>query len=271
MVGSAPHVSLSKSCQDSWKDLGPFVKACLFSVNWVPTGEDDVMYNSDLAAYRSTFDRRLVPVFQTVHIVQQEGTELPNYVLLSEEEFKRIEALKEVHSIVWAKHKYDVGLIRGAQPVEITPKSSYRPCQPQYSLKQEAIDGITPVFESLKKDGVIVPCENSPVQTPIFPVKKIREAGQPTEWRFVQDLQAVNAAVQPRASNVPNPYTILSQVLPSGSLWSIFQMLSSLCPYMKKVNFGFHSISKKKRIHLQDSAKVIASHQPSIMRHCEEA
>lgn len=100
------------------------------------------------------------------------------------------------------------------QPVVITPKSDYRSCQPQYPLKQEAIDWITPVFNSLLKASVIVPCENSPVRTPIFPVIKVRDAGQPDEWRFVQDLQAVNNAVQQRAPNVPNPYTILSQVPP---------------------------------------------------------
>lgn len=81
-----------------------------------------------------------------------------------------------------------------------------------------AIDGITQVFESLLKAGVIVPCPDSPVRTPIFPVKKIRDKGQPDEWRFVQDLQAVNDAVQQRAPNVPNPYTIMSQV-PSDSKW----------------------------------------------------
>ena len=30
-----------------------------------------------------------------------------------------------------------------------------------------------------------------------FLVKKIRAAGEPVEWRFVQDLKAVNAAVHP--------------------------------------------------------------------------
>lgn len=77
----------------------------------------------------------------------------------------------------------------------ITPKSDFRPCQKQYPLRKEAIEGITPVFNSLLKAGVIIPCENSPVRTPIFPVKKIRDAGQPDEWCFVQDLLAANDAV----------------------------------------------------------------------------
>lgn len=62
---------------------------------------------------------------------------------------------------------------------------------------------------------MIVPYTNSPVRTPIFPVKKIRDK-PPDEWRFVQDLRPVNAAVHVRAPVVPNPYTILSHI-PAGS------------------------------------------------------
>lgn len=108
------------------------------------------------------------------------------------------------------------------------------------------------MFESLQKACVIVPCENSPVRMPIFPVKKIREAGQQTDWRFVQDLQAVNAAVQPQASNVPNPYTILSQVPTDAEWFSVVDLSNAFfsVPIHEKVNSGFHSVSKEKRIPL---------------------
>ncbi|KAI3364118.1 hypothetical protein L3Q82_010793, partial [Scortum barcoo] len=135
-----------------------------------------------------------------------------------------ITALQEVPKTLWAVGKYDVGLIKDCEPVVITPKSDFRPCKAQYPLKKEAIDGITPVFESLKAAGVIVPCDDSPVRTPLFPVKKIRDKDQPTEWRFVQDLQAVNAAVQPRAPSVPNPYTILSQVPSAAKFFSVVDL-----------------------------------------------
>lgn len=49
----------------------------------------------------------------------------------------------------------------------------------------------------------------------------MRDKDQSTEWHFAQDLQAVNAAVQPRAPNVPNPYTILSQVPPNAKFFSV--------------------------------------------------
>lgn len=55
------------------------------------------------------------------------------------------------------------------------------------------------------------------MHTPVFPVKKMRDCGQPTEW-FVKDLQAVNAAVQPR---VPKPSTILSQVTQDAKFFSV--------------------------------------------------
>lgn len=80
---------------------------------------------------------------------------------------------------LWAQHNYDVGLIKDCEPVRITPESDYRLCRHQHPLKPEAI---TPLFESSKAAGVIVHCEYSPVWTPLFPMKKIRKAGQPTEW-----------------------------------------------------------------------------------------
>ncbi|XP_044071329.1 uncharacterized protein LOC122884903 isoform X2 [Siniperca chuatsi] len=133
-------------------------------------------------------------------------------------DISEIPELNQVSSCLWAQHKYDVGLIKDAEPVVITPKSSYRPCQNQYPLKKEAVDGIKLVFDSLLKAGVIIPCAKSLVWTPIFPVRKLRGAGEPQHCRFVQDLQAVNSAVHARAPTVPNPHTILSQV-PPGSKW----------------------------------------------------
>ncbi|XP_029968045.1 uncharacterized protein LOC115403325 [Salarias fasciatus] len=136
----------------------------------------------------------------------------------------RAAALDSLPKQLWAENKYDVGLTRGCEPVVITPKSSFRPCQKQYPLKQEAVAGITPVFHSLLKAGVIVPCPSSPVRTPLFPVKKIRGPGEPVEWRFVQDLQAVNRAVVPRSPTVPNPHTILSQIPSTATFFSVIDL-----------------------------------------------
>lgn len=132
--------------------------------------------------------------------------------------------LSSVPSCLWATRKYDVGPIKDCEPVRLEPTSTYRPRQRQYPLRPEAEVGITPMFDSLLKEGIIVPCDNSPVQTPIFPVKKIRPAGQPTEWRFVQDLQAVNAAINSPTPQVPNPYTILSQIPPDTQWFSVVDL-----------------------------------------------
>ncbi|KAI2665523.1 hypothetical protein H4Q32_021838 [Labeo rohita] len=115
------------------------------------------------------------------------------------------------------------------------------PCQHQYPLKKEAIEGIRPVFESLLREGVIVPCNDSPVRTPIFPVKKIRDKGQPTEWRFVQDLQAVNAATRQRAPSVPNPYTILSQIPSDAKFFSVVDLANAFfsVPVAKDSQYWF--------------------------------
>ena len=78
------------------------------------------------------------------------------------------------------------------------------------------------------------------MRTPIFPVKKIRDEGQLGEWRFLQDLQSVNDAVQQCAPNVPNPYTILSQVPP-----------------------GLHFLSMAKTAHSHDFVKGFVNHLPS--------
>lgn len=55
---------------------------------------------------------------------------------------------------------------------------------------------------------------------------KVREPPAPTEWRFVQGLHAVNAAVHARAPAVPNPYMILTQT-PAKAKWFTLVDLSN--------------------------------------------
>jgi len=150
-------------------------------------------------------------------------------------------SLAEIPTRLWAKHKYDVGLIKGCEPVVITPKSDYKPRQAQYPLKHEALQGIMPVFDSLLKEGIIIPCNDSPVRTPIFPVKKIRAQGQPTEWRFVQDLKSVNSAVIARAARVPNAYTILSQIPQDATYFTVVDLANAFfsVPVEEKSQFWF--------------------------------
>lgn len=108
--------------------------------------------------------------------------------------------------------------MKGVQLVTITPKSSYRPHVRQYPLKPEVKEGIELVIESLKKSGVIVPCPDSPCNTPLFPVKK---APPSVRWRRVQDLQAVNQAVIARAPVVPDPHTLVNDLDPDSKHFAV--------------------------------------------------
>lgn len=199
------------------------MKSCQRAADWQETYDRSILYSPTPQCYSKSLTS-VVHTQRTIQLVPKSTSKPFSFSFLSEEQATAITALQEVPKTLWAVSKYDLGPIKDCEAVVITPKSDFRPCKAQYPLKQEAIDGITPVFESLKTAGLIVPCDDSPVRTPLFPVKKIRDIDQPTEWRFVQDLQAVNTAVQPRAPNVPNPYTILSQVPPNAKFFSVVDL-----------------------------------------------
>lgn len=71
-----------------------------------------------------------------------------------------------------------------------------------FPLKPDAQEGIKPALQSLLKAGVIRETYDSPVNTPLFPVKK---APLSNGWRMVQDLQAVNAAVIHSSRSIYRP------------------------------------------------------------------
>nr|XP_021332272.1 uncharacterized protein LOC110439819 [Danio rerio] len=234
---AVPHISVCKGKQQSWADLGPFVKQCVEADDW-ESRERGMEFSKSAEAFRVDSETKTA-VSKTVTSIDKMCVK--NSCMVDYNATDIHPALAEIPSELWAKSKYDVGLIKGCEPVTITAKSDYRPCQQQYPLKREAIEGITPVFEALLEQGVIVPCNNSEVRTPIFPVKKIRDNGMPTEWRFVQDLQAVNAAVKQRAPLVPNPYTILSQFPEKSQFYSVVDLANAFfsVPVDKDSQFWF--------------------------------
>ncbi|XP_031734864.1 uncharacterized protein LOC116400902 [Anarrhichthys ocellatus] len=219
------------------RDLGPFVAQCEALTNWERTC-DPLILRSQSTGFHRTFCVLLTPACRSVYVFHELNKEIKTFLT---NPTSISPALTSVPQTLWAALKYDVGLINNCQPVVITPRSDFRPHKHQYPLRQEAIDGITPVFDSLLKAGVIIPCPDSPVRTLIFPVKKIRDAGKPTEWRFVQDLKAVNAAVHARAPNVPNPYTILAQIPPEGKWFSVVDLSNAFfsVPVDKDSQFWF--------------------------------
>ncbi|XP_078101784.1 retrovirus-related Pol polyprotein from transposon 297 [Sander vitreus] len=239
---SHAHISLSKSSTDQWRNLGQFVLDCDGLTDWTKTVDGNVYTSPSTGVYRKLLSHRVTAarsVFQRKEAETRTHIFLNNAVNVSPTEISPL--LSQVPTHLWAAHKYDVGLIKNCQPVVITPRSDFRPKKHQYPLKQEAIDGIRPVFNSLLKAGVIVPCPDSPVRTPIFPVKKIRDKGKPVEWRFVQDLKAVNAAVHARAPNVPNPYTILQGIPGGAQYFSVVDLSNAFfsVPVDKNSQFWF--------------------------------
>jgi hypothetical protein len=110
-------------------------------------------------------------------------------------------------------HKNHAGFVTSSPPLKVTLKSDATlPCIRQYRLSPEALDGIQPVITSLLSQGILKET-TSPCNTPILPLPK---PGRTDEWRFVQDLRAVNNCVVPITPIVPDTHTILSSI-PSDS------------------------------------------------------
>ena len=154
--------------------------------------------------------------------------------------------LSTVPDCLWSKGKADVGLIKGIAAVSVTPKSSFRPHQRQYPLKPDAEAGIEPIIADLFKAGVLIDCPDSPCHTPLFTVKKAPPA---SGWRMVQDLQAVNKAVNPRAPTVPDPHTLLNDLLPENKFFTVVDISNAFfsIPVHKDSQFWFAFTFKRKR------------------------
>ncbi|KAI2645687.1 hypothetical protein H4Q32_030001 [Labeo rohita] len=207
---TVPHLSLSKARGQKWSEVGLFLKQCVDAGDWRETGPD-LQHSESLKAFMMTFK--------------------------CEVEVERARILHE-------QTDWENQCMVNAGPSDIHPALAEVPSHAvstSISTQKEAIEGIRPVFESLLREGVIVPCSDSPVRTPIFPVKKIRDKGQPTEWRFVQDLQAVNAATRQRAPSVPNPYTILSQIPSDAKFFSVVDLANAFfsVPVAKESQYWF--------------------------------
>ena len=70
------------------------------------------------------------------------------------------------------------------------------PHQKQYSLKLEVKEGLKPIIENLKEEGLLIPC-NSPYNTPILGVKKSND-----KWKLVQVPAGQEATVRTRHETI---------------------------------------------------------------------
>lgn len=93
---------------------------------------------------------------------------------------------------------------------------------------------------------MLIRCDDSPCNTPIFPVKKQAPS---IGWRMVQDLQAVNNAVIPRAPCVPDPYTLLHSLYPEAKVFTVIDISNAFfsVPVDKDSQFWFAFTFEGKR------------------------
>ena len=107
---------------------------------------------------------------------------------------------------VWADGN-SVGRAQSAIPVVVKLKDLHLfPHKKQYLLKPEVKEGLKPIIENLKEQGLLIPC-NSLWNSPILGIKKSNG-----KWKLVQDLQLINESVAPLHHLVPNTYTLLSEI-----------------------------------------------------------
>ena len=89
---------------------------------------------------------------------------------------------QNVNPKVWADGK-TVGRAQNTVPVVVKLKDPHLvPHQKHYPLKPKVKEGLKPIIENLKEQGLLIPC-NSPDNTPILGGKKSND-----KWRLVQDI-----------------------------------------------------------------------------------
>ena len=124
---------------------------------------------------------------------------------------------QNVNPRVWADGK-PVGQAQNAIPVVVKFKDPHLFLhKKQYPLKPEVEKGLKPIIENLKEQGLLIPC-NSPCNS-ILGIKKSND-----KWRLVQDLQIIDEAVVPLHLMVPNPYTLLSEILERAKYFSVIDL-----------------------------------------------
>ena len=113
---------------------------------------------------------------------------------------------QNVNPRVWDDGK-TMGQAQNAIPVTVKLKDPHIfQHQKQYPLKPEVKEGLKPIIEHLKGQGLLIPGD-SPCNTPTLGVKKSND-----KLRLVQDLQIINETAVPLHPMVPNSYTLLSEI-----------------------------------------------------------
>lgn len=116
-------------------------------------------------------------------------------------------------------------------PFEVTIKDPEVPIGiKQYPLSQDGRQRLKPEIERLLRKGLLEPCM-SPFNTPILPVRKPNGS-----YRSVHDLREINKRRAARFPAVANPHTLLSQLSPENTWYSVIDLKDAFwaCPLKKE-------------------------------------
>ena len=154
------------------------------------------------------------------------------------------EMISHIPYQVWSKNA-DVGLVKSANPVKVELKPNVKlPNHSQYPLKPEAEEGVSWTIEGFVGKGVLVETD-SVCNTPIFPVLKADKS----KYRLAHELRMINAIVQDWPAEVPNPYTLLTNVTPNAIFFTVIDLCSAFfsVPLAEESRylFAFTYIGKK--------------------------
>ena len=140
------------------------------------------------------------------------GSEIVQVPQEEESAFKIPKGLEAVLRQLWSSSGDDIGLSLSAEPVINKTKGGSPPSIKRYPIADEAIPSIQKQIAVFLERGILKECR-SPYNTLILLVSKCRldKDGDP-EYRFVQDLRAVNEHVISPRPVVPDPSLILTQI-----------------------------------------------------------
>lgn len=151
-------------------------------------------------------------------VVQGPDLVVSLYVLTEEDE-------KKIDPKVWYTQG-EAGRLE-MEPISIEIERPEDPIRiKQYPISMEGRRGLKPVTDGLVERGTLEPCM-SRHNTPILAVRKADGS-----FRLVQDLRAINERTKARFPVVANPYTLLNQISPKDTWYSVIDLKDAFwtCP-----------------------------------------
>lgn len=211
---SFPHITVAVSPGKEPKHLGKMVARCQELREAVSASQNQTITHLGEELYMLTLTENIQLPDSTFVLFQPPPAA----------EYGPPSELSEVPTSLWAKHKNHVGFVNSAPPHKVTLKPNVTmPAIRQYNLPPKAIAGIETVIQSLLDQNVLTQT-TSPCNTPILPLPK---PNRPDEWRFVQDLQAINDIVVPTAPIVADTNSILASLPSNSTHYTVIDLCSA--------------------------------------------